>query len=236
MSIAFDLEFTPTGRASEAVVVFDVLRMTTTACAAFTAGVTSVVVVADPDDARAMARDSGAVLLGEREGVALPGFDGGNSPLEAMAMDLRGRSVVMCTTNGSRAALAAAGRHVLLGAIVNAAAVARSLVERAPSEVLLSCAGTAGRTSLDDVLGAACVLREVLALGTETRLSDACRLALRLVHGGDDLLTVVNEAAHARFLNGIGFADDVAFAARANSLDVVPARRGAAPPTFALGS
>jgi phosphosulfolactate phosphohydrolase-like enzyme len=46
----------------------------------------------------------------------------------------------------------------------------------------------------------------------------------------------VNEAAHARFLNGIGFADDVAFAARANSLDVVPARRGAAPPTFALGS
>lgn len=235
MSIAFDLEFIPSGRASEAVVVFDVLRMTTTACAAFAAGVASVAVVADPDDARAMARDTGAVLLGERKGVSLPGFDGGNSPLEAMTMDLRGRRVVMCTTNGSRAALAARGRQVLLGAIVNAKAVARSLVERAPSEVLLSCAGTEGRTSLDDVLGAACVLREVLALDADTRLSDACRLALHLVGGGDDLLALVNEAAHACFLRGIGFADDIEFAARANSLDVVPVRGGTDPPTFVLG-
>jgi 2-phosphosulfolactate phosphatase len=234
--IAFDLEFVPSRGARETIVVFDVLRMTTTACAAFGRGLEELVVVADADGARRRARATGALLLGERHGVPLPGFDGGNSPVEASRLDLTGRHAVMCTTNGSRAVEATAGaRHAVLGAIVNAAAVARFLLALEAEDVLLSCAGTNDEVSLDDVLGAAWVLREVIARGAEVDLSDACHLALRLVDGVDDPAPLLERAAHARFLRSIGFGGDVEFAARANALDVVPWRHASSPPTFVVG-
>jgi 2-phosphosulfolactate phosphatase len=234
--VTFDLEFTPTRRTAEAVVVFDVLRMTTTACAAFSRGLRSLEVVADADAARERARASGALLFGERDGLPLEGFDGGNSPVETLGLDLAGRTAVLCTTNGSRAVEAAArARHVLLGAVVNAPAVARFLLSLAPDEVLLSCAGTVDRVSFDDVLGAAWVLREVVARDPDVVLSDACALALAAVEGRDDPLPLLGRAAHARFLRSIGFGADVDLAGRAGAFDVVPWRQSVAPPAFAVG-
>jgi 2-phosphosulfolactate phosphatase len=234
--IAFDLEFVPSRQARETIVVFDVLRMTTTACAAFAQGLEELIVVADADGARRRARASGALLLGEREGVPLPGFDGGNSPVEASRLDLTGRRAVMCTTNGSRAVEATAGaRHAVLGALVNAAAVARFLLALETEEVLLSCAGTNDAVSLDDVLGAAWVLREVIARGADVELSDACHLALRLVDGVDEPAVLLERASHARFLRSIGFGADVDFAAQVGTLDVVPWRNALTPPTFVVG-
>jgi len=233
--IAIDLEFVPTRQPAEVVVVFDVLRMTTTACAAFSRGLRELEVVADPDEARARARSTGAQLLGERAGVPLPGFDGGNSPVETLRLDLAGRRAVVCTTNGSRAVESASrSRHLLLGAVVNAAAVARFLLALGPRDVRLSCAGTGDRPSLDDVVGAAWVLREVAAREPGVELSDAATLALRLVEGHDDPAGLLEQATHARFLRSIGFGDDVALAARPNLLDVVPWRHGAAPPSFVV--
>jgi len=233
--IAFDLEFVPTRQPAEAVVVFDVLRMTTTACAAFSRGLRELEVVADVDEARARSQTTGALLFGEREGVPPPGFDGGNSPVETLRRDLAGRRAVVCTSNGSRAVEAAVGaRHVLLGAIVNAGAVARFLLALGPRDVRLSCAGTGDRPSLDDVVGAAWVLREVVDREPRVELSDAALLALRLVERQDDPATLLGQAAHARFLHGIGFEGDVAYAGRASVLDVVPWRHATTPPAFVV--
>lgn len=230
-----DLAFVPPepGRAAASVVVFDVLRMTTTACALFDAGLRALSVVADPDEARRAAAAAGALLLGERHGVALPGFDGGNSPLEARQLDLAGRDAVLCTTNGSRAVEAAGQAElVLLGAIVNAAAVAEALLVEAADDVLLVCAGTDGAVSLDDVIGAACVLAALRERSSDLAASDACRLALRLLEGPGDVPVLLERAAHARFLHGIGFAADVAFAARRDVLEVVPWRQAVEPARF----
>jgi 2-phosphosulfolactate phosphatase len=234
--IRVDLEFVPTRRPVETVVVFDVLRMTTTACALFARGLEELVVVADADEAAAVARARGALLLGERAGVPPAGFDGGNSPVESLRLDVAGRRAVACTTNGSKAVEAAAGaRHLLLGAIVNADAVARFLLALGVDEVRLSCAGTDGAASLDDVLGAACVLRALEAHGAALEPSDAARLALHLLDGRDDPRPLLDEAAHARFLRSIGFGDDVDLAARRGAFDVVPWRHAAAPPAFVVG-
>ena len=230
-----DLAFVPPapGRTAASVVVFDVLRMTTTACALLDGGLRALSVVADPDEARCAAAAAGALLLGERHGVALPGFDGGNSPLEARQLDLRGREAVLCTTNGSRAVEAArSAERLLLGAIVNARAVAEALLAASADDVLLVCAGTNGAVSLDDVLGAACVLAALRERTSELAPSDACRLALRLLEGPGDVPALLERAAHARFLHGIGFGADVAFAARRDLLGVVPWRQSASPARF----
>jgi 2-phosphosulfolactate phosphatase len=228
-----EVAFTPVTATSESVVVFDVLRMTTTACVLLDAGLEALTVVADPAAARREAQATGALLLGERHGVALPGFDGGNSPLEAARLPVRGRRAVLCTTNGSFAVEAAAqAEHVLLGAIVNASAVAEALSASGSDDVLLMCAGTLGAVSLDDVAGAACVLRALTEHRDDLELSDACRLALGLLDGSGGVATLLEQAAHARFLHDIGFGDDIAFAGRLDALRVVPSRSARAPASF----
>src|SRR5690348_6982546 len=92
-------------------VVVDVLRATTVMVHALAAGCDAVLPCLEVDDARRVAEalpPGQAVLAGERHGVAIPGFDLGNSPEEFTPERCRGRTVVMTTTNGTRALLAAA--------------------------------------------------------------------------------------------------------------------------------
>ncbi len=216
------------GDGADTQVVFDVLRMTTTAAALFDAGLHALWVVPDPEHARRAALAHGALLFGERGGVALAGFDGGNSPLEVRSERVRGRDAVLCTTNGSRAVAAAGAARVLLGAVVNARAVARRLQALAPARVLLTCAGTDDAVSIDDVIGAACVIDALVALVPGLDLDDAAVLALRALEGPGSLEALLRRSAHARLLTQIGFSDDVAFAARRDAVAVVP-ERGPAP-------
>jgi 2-phosphosulfolactate phosphatase len=223
------------GDAADVVVVFDVLRMTTTATVLVAAGLRSLWVVADVEAARSEAAARGALLFGERGGVAVPGFDGGNSPLEVRAERVAGRDAVLCTTNGSRAVASAGPVPVLLGAVVNAAAVARRLASLAPARVRLVCAGTEGRVSNEDVAGAACVLAALVGIGVALDLDDAAVLAVRAGSGADGVEALVRRAAHAHTLARLGFADDVAFAARRDVFDVVPERGPATDTAFVAG-
>ena len=219
----------------DVAVVFDVLRMTTTATALVAAGLRSLWVVAEVDAARREAEARGALLFGERDGVAVPGFDGGNSPLEVRAERVAGRDAVLCTTNGSRAVAWVGPVPVLLGAVVNAAAVARRLLALAPTSVRLVCAGTEGRVSGEDAAGAASVVQALERYGAALELDDAAHLALRAIRGAGGAEGLVVRAAHARTLDRLGFAEDVAFAARLDAFDVVAERGSDEAAAFSAG-
>ncbi len=112
-----DVAFTPAGLAASEVagrVVFvvDTLRASTTICAALAHGARGVVPVASIEEAMKLAQTlerREVVLTGERNGVRIDGFDLGNSPLEMTEEAVRGRTLVMTTTNGTRAIVATAG-------------------------------------------------------------------------------------------------------------------------------
>src|SRR5207302_655400 len=102
-------ELVPPGNLSGGIaVVVDVLRATTTIVHALAAGCTCVRPCADVDEARELAGQmrAGRVLLGgERGGVPLPDFDLGNSPREYTPALCRGTTLVLTTSNGTRALL-----------------------------------------------------------------------------------------------------------------------------------
>ena len=230
-----DVQFLPrsthTGSFDTAVVV-DVLRMTTTSSLLFSRGLDELFVVAEVAEARDLAAQTGALLLGERGGEKLEGFDGGNSPLE-YTQSLRGQSAILCTSNGSKAVETTSNvEHVFLGAIVNAKAVAREVLEVAKEGVTLVCAGTGGQVSLDDVLGAACVARELLELDSKLNLSDACKVALGSLGLNPDLFSGLQNARHSAVLRDLGHEEDIAFAAKLNLLDTVPVRTSQNPIRF----
>ncbi len=89
-------------------VVVDVLRATTTVVQALSAGARAVVPCLTIDDARARAAEfppGEALLGGERGGLPIEGFDLGNSPAEYTSQVVAGKTVVLTTTNGTKALL-----------------------------------------------------------------------------------------------------------------------------------
>src|SRR5437588_8992039 len=106
-------ELAPPGRLTGGVaVVIDVLRAATTIVQALAAGCDAVRPCAGVEEARELAgrMRAGRVLLGgDRDGLPLPGFDLGNSPGEYSAARCRGTTLVLTTSNGTRALLHAAG-------------------------------------------------------------------------------------------------------------------------------
>jgi len=136
------------------VVAIDVLRATTTILYALEAGATEVIPCLEIEDALKVARDmprSQVVLGGERGGLPIEGFDLGNSPLEYDRAVVAGKTIVLATTNGTRAVhRCGLAESVFVGGFVNAAALADRLMER--RRIAFLCAGSDGEVTRDDVL------------------------------------------------------------------------------------
>lgn len=204
------------------VVVLDVLRATSTIITALSRGARAVIPVEDIPDAIALSRTLGrdAVLLcGERQGVRISGFDLGNSPLEYTSERVAGRTLVMTTTNGTRAIVAARGaEEIVIGGILNAASVAR-MAQRSGLSVTLLMAGTQGRFSMEDALGAGAII-DVLPDARPDDLGHACYRLFR--ESRADLRGALEVCAHYRRLVELGFADDIAWCIKRDALDTVP--------------
>jgi 2-phosphosulfolactate phosphatase len=210
----------------DVVLVVDVIRSTTTAVALLEAGAEALYWVADLEAARAF-KDADVLLAGEVGGLKPPGFDLGNSPREALEAPVGGRIVVMSTTNGTRAAHAAAktAKHVLLASLYNAHAAARKALELATEEVAILCAGKEGRAGLDDLYTAG-VLAEYLGLLREVEPEDGARIALALKRAYPDPLEALGLSAAAQALKGVGLEADVPFCAQVAKSPLIPLLSG----------
>jgi len=203
------------------VVVIDVLRATSTMVQALASGATGVEPAGSIEEAAARARALGALLGGEREGLPPPGYDLGNSPREYDAARCAGRMVVLSTTNGTQAVLAARGhRRVLAASLLNAEATARALAA-APAEVLLLCSGSRGFVAADDVAAAGCLAGH-LALLAGAEPGDAARVAIALFDAWrHDLPGLLRRSISGRRLLGIGLERDILDCARVDALPLV---------------
>ncbi|MDH7453275.1 2-phosphosulfolactate phosphatase [Luteimonas composti] len=215
----------PVRLAGRVVVVIDVLFATSTIVHALGAGATAVYPARDGDDARAAATGRpGAVVAGEYMARTLPG----HAPATPLALALQlvaGGELVYLTTNGTRAIAACAGAAaVYVGALGNAGALARHVATRHPGQpVLLLCAGSLGRFSLEDFIGAGHLARALRAAG-DYAPSDAA-LAAEFASLGIDADQALSASRVGRMLSGAGLDAEIAHAARCDICDVVPVLR-----------
>jgi 2-phosphosulfolactate phosphatase len=219
-------ELAPSGRLAEGVaVVIDVLRATTTIIHALAAGCTCVRPIADVDEARKLAdgmRAGRVILAGERGGEKLSGFDRGNSPREFAAANSMGCTLVLTTTNGTRALLKAAeAPRVLIAGFVNFSAVCEQLLAD-PRPIHIVCAGSEGEPSLEDSLLAGAFI-EHLCDFYELQLNDSARLAWDCFENqGLVLQSALELGRGGQVLQRLGFNDDIAAAAEVDEFAIVP--------------
>jgi 2-phosphosulfolactate phosphatase len=218
--VLVDVVFTPDepGAAPTGVVI-DVIRATSTICQALASGYERVFCTAEVDTARALRDALGeGVLGGERSAVRIPGFDLGNSPREYA--EPAGASLILSTTNGTRAVLAAAERceRVYVASLLNLAAVVGA-VRAADEDAVLVCAGVLGTMNLDDTYVAGRIVEQ---LGW--RRTDAAEAAARLVGTWGDAEEAFRASSSGRNLmeNAPELEPDIAFCARESVLDVAP--------------
>lgn len=231
--------FTPLGVAPQdvagrPVLVVDLLRATTTIVAALANGARAVIPVVAADEAIRIAQNlqrDQVLLAGERKAVRIEGFALGNSPGEMTAEAVTGKTIVMSTTNGTSALVAAeAGGPVLVAAATNFSAVVertRAMAAQA-DELVILCAGREKRFALEDAYAAGRFAQAVMPEGgrRRTALNDAAVASLELVRRyGDRWKNAVRASVAAQDLADKGFKDDVAAATAVDTHTVVPVFR-----------
>src|SRR5581483_8079781 len=207
-----------------ACVVFDVLRATSSIVTALANGAAAVIPVSEIPEALEIRHSRPEVLLaGERNGfrigAALTGgieFDLGNSPREFTPERVRGTTIVLSTTNGSRALRACASAKLVLAAcFLNLSATAALLRAHSVRKVLLICSGTFEQAAYEDVLGAG-ALADLIWPPEGAALADSAIVARQIYerHQGDLPGGIGSSRNGRRLLSIPELRDDVAFCAR----------------------
>lgn len=209
----------------EVAVVIDALRMTSVAATAVQNGCSGILAVGDVETARKIARAETALLGGERNALQIEGFDFSNSPLEYTRVRIGGRKLVMTTSNGTQAILAAQdAAQLLLGAFVNASAVADRV--QGAQRVSIICAGTLGAFTLEDALAAGAIIDRIDQRAESVALDDMA-LAARMLYrqGAGHLKETLAYTAHYGRLQGLGLQADLDYCLGEDRLSAVPERR-----------
>ena len=218
-------EIVPQRLSGATAVVVDVFLATTTLLTILENGARRVFPVAsleEAEEARGKLDASSVLRGGEQDAARIDGYDHGPFPDEYPPESVADRDVVFVTTNGTRAiADAAPAERVLLGCLRNAPAVARYLKDSGADSVYLVCAGSAGRFTVEDFLGAATILSHMNTEGW--RLNDGAWLALDLMgrYRGREL-EALEQSRAGRWFFEHDRVDDFEFVGEIGASELVP--------------
>ncbi len=206
------------------VVVVDILRATSCMTTAIAYGVQSMIPVATVEECYNWQR-KGFLVAAERNGEKVNGFDFGNSPFSYMDKNLRGKSIVFTTTNGTLAiSKAKKAKQLVVGSFLNLSAVVNFLNEQA-EDILVVCAGWKGKFNLEDTIFAGAVAERLTARFTAA--CDSTLAAISLYHAAkNNLEGFLANSSHVQRLARLNIHEDVAFCLKTDQFDVVPGLEG----------
>jgi 2-phosphosulfolactate phosphatase len=208
------------------VVVIDVLRATSAMVAAFENGVDRIIPVASVEEASAYIGREGYIAAAERNGEVVEGFSYGNSPLAYVGEDLRGKTIVMTTTNGTRAINVAREAPVLVvGAFANLSALSEWLL-RQECNVLLLCSGWKDKVNLEDSVFAGAVMERLLESGLFGMEEDSSIAAQYLYMAArDNFMSILKAAPRRRRIEQLKLLPDVKYCLTPDQSRVIPVLR-----------
>ena len=206
-------------------VVIDVFMATTTLLTILENGARGVYPVAsleEADGVTAKLDPLGVLRGGEQDAARIEGYDHGPFPEEYAPEVVREKDVVFVTTNGTRAiADTLEAERVLVGTLRNAPAVARYLEESDTESIYLVCAGSVGRFTVEDFLGAAAILSEMDL--EDWHLNDGAWLALDFAERhADDVPGALERGRAGRWFVENDRSDTFDFVADVGASEVIP--------------
>lgn len=208
------------------VVVIDVLRASTVIVTAICNGAKEVIPVGSVEFGMKVSGNAfgGQTLIGgERNMHKIDGFNLGNSPLEYNSETITGKSIILYTTNGSKAIVKAKfAEDLFICCFNNLGSVAKHLVELNKDFEIL-CAGSDGMFNLEDTVCAGKLITEIETLNQDVELTDAAKASIVLSKSsGKNILKMLSECEHGKRLIDNEYGDDLKFAAQKDISQCVP--------------
>lgn len=207
-----------------ATVAVDVLRATSSICAAFMSGAESVVPLDSLEPLQEYLK-KGYTVAAERNGKKLPGAECGNSPTEYMSMNLTGKHLAYSTTNGTVSIIKARNSDRLyVGAFANLTALAEKIMSNSLQDLVILCSGWKGDPSIEDTLFAGALIDKLQHSDIETVLiNDAAMMAVDLWNSArGDVYGYCSKATHVHRLRNLDYERDIRWAFQLDSCPVVP--------------
>jgi 2-phosphosulfolactate phosphatase len=204
------------------VVIVDILRATSSICAAIHNGVKAILPVATVEEAREM-KGQGYMVASERDGYVLDFADFGNSPFNFTPEKVKDKEIVYSTTNGTRCIhMASHSKAVLIGSFLNISSLADWLIQQ-DSPVLIFCASWKDRFSLEDTVFAGALAKKLLDSGKFESVCDAVTASLDLWSiAKTDLFQYIQKSAQKGRLASKGLDDCIEFCLTADQTRVIP--------------
>lgn len=137
-----------------ATVIIDVFRAFTVEAYIMNNGANTIYPIGDASIAYDYKeKNNDYVLVGERGGKIMPGFDFGNSPTSLENIDFTGKTILHTTSNGTQGiANAKNAEEILTGSLVNAKATVKYIKEKKFENVSLVCMGAGLKEQEEDNL------------------------------------------------------------------------------------
>jgi len=186
-----------------------------------------IIPVATVEEALQMAKvfSRGSIILGgERESKKIPGFDLGNSPREYVAEKVKGKKLILTTTNGTKAFhLVSSGKEILVGSFFNIGATAKRCLEL-DRDLFIFPSGGKGSFSLEDTICGGMLIELIIQKRTtHFTLTDAsCCAQILYQKFKDNLLEAFHLSRHGKELIKRGFGEDLVYCAQIDRTDIVP--------------
>jgi len=207
------------------VVVIDILRATSSMVYGIDNGAKAIIPVAQVEDCLAYA-DKGYLLAAERNGEVVEGYNFGNSPFSYTKEKVAGKTVVLTTTNGTKALHLARKRasKVVIGSFLNLQSLCDWLKTQ-DNNVLLLCAGWKDQFNLEDTIFAGAVIEQLRS--SFTHYDDASVAAEDLyAMAKKDLRAYVGKSAHSARMTTLNIEEDINFCLQLNVCEAIPVLEG----------
>jgi 2-phosphosulfolactate phosphatase len=214
---------------SSIVVIIDVLRATSTIAAALSNGAKSIIPVDSVAECIKLGRQMEVVTAGERDGKIAEGLEYGNTPFQYTPKFIKGKILVLTTTNGTKLlhmALAEGAKEIITGSFVNISAVCDHLIEQ-NQNVILACAAWKDRVNIEDTLFAGAIISQV-----KDRFDincDSSKIAECLYNEAKaDMFEFMKakDASHFHRLMNFGLEKDIRFCLTNDVANVLPVYEG----------
>ena len=207
--------------------VIDTIRATSTIVTIIGCGAEKVIVAEDKKEAfflKSFFKES--ILCGEEKGLPQKGFDFGNSPLEISSADLKDKTFILMTTNGTQSVLRAKQcRNVYALSILNLNFCIDRIVEKSQEsscDILLLCSGEKGKIAYDDAYTAGLAVKYILTKPYKFEFTDSAKLVLAASLSETNTEDALEKSCSAKSLRAAGLGSDIAYVSQLNKFKVAP--------------
>jgi 2-phosphosulfolactate phosphatase len=209
------------------VVVVDLLRATTVISTAFNEGVEAIIPVQTLEEALSYKDKEGYIVAAERNAKLIKGFDYGNSPFHYINNEVMGKTLVLTTTNGTKAIHNARKHKVITASYINIEAVAKHLIEE-HNDVIILCSGWKGVFNLEDPIFAGSLANRLMDSKKYKTTCDSLFASTELLKNSNgDLFNYLTDSSHRKRLKSLNMENDTLFCLSPpiNS-DIIPILKG----------